>query len=133
MSNKLQLRADGWAETPDGALAVVMMVRTRIEGGLVVFRYQPTFTSPPLQLQWRVEDTLQIFPPEIAAHMVNMRWAKRPDARLIEAHNAALGAEPEPPVAPQESGEGKPSDPPADGDEAAKRRGKPPKAKPEGD
>lgn len=81
----LTKRADGFHETPDGHVAITVLVSTgKTQNGGGYFEFVGDTDDQIIRLEWNDGDLLQIYPQELADVLLRRKWAKLPDAEAID-------------------------------------------------
>jgi hypothetical protein len=94
----LHTRADGFTETRDGDLAIVMRVRTKCDGVICWFQYRPNFNAEPIRIEWGAKDHVILLHKEVVPGLLRARYARVPLPSEIDAFLASFvppAAEPE--------------------------------------
>lgn len=81
----LHTRADGFTETPNGDIALVMRVRTGCGDDICWFQYRSRFGATPIRLEWGANDHVVLLAAEIVPHLLVSQYARLPTAAEIEA------------------------------------------------
>lgn len=95
----LHTRADGFTETPDGELAVVMRVRTGCDAELCWFKFRSSFAADPVRVEWPAGDKLQLFSGEVVPSLLRTGYARLPRPEEIAAFLAGDLPVPDPETA----------------------------------
>lgn len=108
--NLLQLRADGFYETSDGAIAITMRVLTRRTKDVCYFTFKPTVNAATVRIEWEHDASIQLLPEDVAQTLLRLGHAVRPTAATVEALEKrwAIATPPKTPT--------KPKKPPAEAD-----------------
>jgi hypothetical protein len=85
----LYTRADGFTETQDGDLAIVMRVRTKCDATLCWFQYRPNFNSEPIRIEWGAKEHVILLNAAVVPGLLRARYARVPLPSEIEAFLAA--------------------------------------------
>lgn len=80
----LHTRADGFTETPDGDIAVVMRVRTGCDNDICWFQYKSRFGAAPVRIEWGAADHVVLLAAAIVPHLLVSQYARLPSAAEIE-------------------------------------------------
>lgn len=90
---KLNKRADGFCETSDGRLGVVVTnVHSEDADGIKSFSFRPSITANRVIVEWI--DDVAIFPADTAKILYANKWARNPSDEELEAHNAKYSSKP---------------------------------------
>lgn len=90
----LLTRADGFTETPDGDLAVVMTAKGQPVPGMEPPVRRIRFAACPAcatqEVRWGEEDPLSIFSAETAQALLRLKLAEHPSSDTVAAFNVAV-------------------------------------------
>ena len=94
--NFLLVRADGFAETAEGDIAVTMVAKGQPVAGMEPavrrVRFSPCPACQTMEVHWGEGDPLSIFSAETAAILLRLKLAVHPAADTIRSFNAKVSA-----------------------------------------
>ena len=94
--NFLLVRADGFAETAEGDIAVTMVAKGQPVAGMEPavrrVRFSPCPACQTMEVHWGESDPLSIFSAETAAILLRLKLAVHPAADTIRSFNAKVSA-----------------------------------------
>lgn len=92
---RLHKRSDGFAETPSGDLAVVMLRHSEgREDGTRALTFHPAVGSPPMRVEW--EGEVAVFPSDVSGTLVRLGLARNLTQAEVDTYNADLEPEEKP-------------------------------------
>ena len=90
-ANYLFVRADGFAETPDGDIAVKMSAKGTVIPGTdpeaIRVRFAPSPAASSVLVEWERGAPISIFPEEISKSLLRLKLAVQPSAEDVTLFN----------------------------------------------